>query len=44
LARSDALVIGAIVATAARSEMVPRFFGIQSNAVREKTLHLRYRN
>ena len=32
-------MIGAIVATAARSEMVPRFFGIQSNAVREKTLH-----
>jgi fructose-1,6-bisphosphatase/inositol monophosphatase family enzyme len=36
LSRSDALVIGDIVATAARAEIMPRFFGIQSNAVREK--------
>src|SRR5260370_10328293 len=36
LSRSDALVIGDIVATAARAEIMPRFLGIQSNAVREK--------
>ena len=36
LSRSDALVIGDIVAAAARSEIMPRFSGIQSNAVREK--------
>jgi fructose-1,6-bisphosphatase/inositol monophosphatase family enzyme len=36
LSRSDALVIGDIVAAAAWSEIMPRFSGIQSNAVREK--------